>query len=306
MAASVGVSFRGMSLAGINAAEVRSEEKFISGGAGKLFYRSVTPSGLAWARLALLHGYGDHSGRYLHFFNWLAERGVASHAIDFRGHGRSQGKRGFVARWDEFLEDADALLVEAGMKSAGGPPNFVLGHSHGALVLAMAGIRGLWDVAGTIFSCPYFKSGVRVPWYKHFLGRVANRCLPSITIRSGLQPEWLCRDQELIEDSRNDPMGHHVATPRWFITMQQAQKEVMQRAHEFRLPMLMLVGKADCIAVPQQAEKFFEKAGSKEKKILVYPQMLHEVLREKEREEVFGQILSWMRQRASPTANALL
>src|SRR5882757_1920540 len=262
--------------------QIKSTESSIPGGAGKVFYRSVVPSGTAWARLGLLHGYGDHCSRYLHLFKWLAERGVACHAIDFRGHGRSDGKRGFVRRWDEFLDDADALMEEAGMKKSGGPPNFLVGHSHGALVLAMAGLRGLNNVAGTIFSCPYFKSGVPVPWYKYFLGRVANRCMPSIAIRSGLQPEWLCRDEELIEDSRNDPMGHHVATPRWFVTMQEAQREVMERAGEFKLPMLMLVGKSDCIAVPEVAEKFFQRAGSGEKKILVYAEMLHEVLREKE------------------------
>ena len=277
---------------------ISSSEKFIPGGAGKLFYRSVTPSGTAWARLALLHGYGDHCSRYLHFFKWLAERGVTSHAIDFRGHGRSDGKRGFVKRWDDFLDDADALLSEAGMKSGGGPPNFVLGHSHGALVLAMAGIRGLSGVAGTIFSCSYFKSGVPVPWYKTALAHLANRVMPSMTIRSGLQPEWLCRDKELIEDSRNDPMGHHVATPRWFLTMQAAQREVMKRAAEFKLPLLMLVGKSDCIAVAEEEERFFQRAGSGDKKILVYPQMLHEVLREVEREGVFEEILNWMKSRA--------
>jgi alpha-beta hydrolase superfamily lysophospholipase len=191
----------------------------------------------------------------------------------------------------------DALLAEGGMKKPEGPPNFILGHSHGALVLAMAGLRGLKGVAGTIFTCPYFKSGVRVPWYKMMLGRVANHCLPSIAIRSGLRPEWLCRDQELVEDSRNDPFGHHVATPRWFMTMQQAQQALMARAKEYTLPMLMLVGKGDCIAVPEVAEKFFERAGSEEKKIVVYPQMLHEVLRETEREEVFGEILGWMKSR---------
>jgi lysophospholipase len=277
--------------------QIRSTENFICGGAGKLFYRSVAPAGTAWGRLGLLHGYGDHCSRYLHFFRWMAERGVACHAIDFRGHGRSDGKRGFVARWDEFLDDANALREEAGMKSGEGPPTFLVGHSHGGLVLVMAALRGLNGVAGTIFSCPYFKSGVPVPWYKMMLGRVANRCMPSIAIRSGLRPEWLCRDEELVEDSRNDPYGHLVAKPRWFLTMQEAQAEVMERAGEFKLPMLMLVGKGDCIAVPEVAERFFERAGSENKKILVYPQMLHEVLREKEREEVFGEILRWMKSR---------
>src|SRR6266516_2676582 len=113
----------------IETEQITSTEEYIPGGAGKLFYRSVMPSGAAWARLALLHGYGDHCSRYLHFFRWLAERSVACHAIDFRGHGRSDGKRGFVRRWGEFLDDADALMEQAGMKKGDGPPSFVLGHS---------------------------------------------------------------------------------------------------------------------------------------------------------------------------------
>ena len=76
-----------------------------------------------------------------------------------------------------------------------------------------------------------------------------------------------------------------------------AQRKVMARAGEFKLPLLMLVGKSDRIAVPEAAEEFFRRAGSGEKKILVYPEMLHEVLREREREEVFVEILAWMKAR---------
>jgi acylglycerol lipase len=71
----------------------------------------------------------------------------------------------------------------------------------------------------------------------------------------------------------------------------------MERAGEYQLPMLMLVGKSDCIAVAEEEEKFFQRVGSEDKRILVYPQMLHEVLREPEREEVFGEILAWMKSR---------
>src|SRR5258706_8358963 len=114
-----------MSTATRISSDIGSEEKFIPGGAGKLFYRSGTPAGAAWARLALLHGYGDHCGRYLHFFRWLAERGGACHAIDFCGHGRSDGKRGFVRRLGGFLDDGDALMEQAGMKKGDGPPSFM-------------------------------------------------------------------------------------------------------------------------------------------------------------------------------------
>jgi alpha-beta hydrolase superfamily lysophospholipase len=219
--------------------------------------------------------------------------------MDFRGHGRSEGRRGFVSRWDEFLDDLAVFLAQPEMNSREGPPVFLVAHSHGGLVAAMAGIRGLSGMAGVIFSCPYFKSGVPVPWWKGVLSRVANRCWPSITVLNGLRPEWLCGDEEMIEDSKRDVLGHRIATPRWFETMQVAQGEVMERAGEFKLPMLMLIGKKDPIAVAEVGELFYSRAGSVEKKILVYPEMLHEVLREKERILVFEEILRWMRERTS-------
>src|SRR3954468_14516314 len=79
----------------------------------QLFRRGVTPAdpGHSTARLALLHGYGDHSGRYLHFMRWLAGRGVACHSFDFRGHGRSPGLPVYVRRWDEYLDDLAAFLA---------------------------------------------------------------------------------------------------------------------------------------------------------------------------------------------------
>jgi alpha-beta hydrolase superfamily lysophospholipase len=226
----------------------------------------------------------------------MAERGVACHAFDFRGHGRSEGKRGFVRKWDEFLDDLNCFLEQPEMRSGEGPPVFLVGHSHGGLVLAEAGIRGL-KVAGAMFSCPYFKSAVRVPWYKMVAAKVGDRCLPAVRVYSGIRAEWLCSDPEMIQDSLKDPLGHHIATPRWFSTMQVAQAEAMRRAGDFGLPMLMVIGKKDPIAVAEMGELFYERAGSVDKKILVYPQMLHEVLREKERVGIFEEIVGWMRGR---------
>jgi lysophospholipase len=279
------------------ATSVMETESYLAGGAGKIYFRSMSPAGAAWARIGLLHGYGDHCSRYMHFYRWLAERGVASCAIDFRGHGRSEGKRGFVARWEEFLDDFQAMMQRPEINPRQGPPIFLVAHSHGGLVAATAAIRGQNSVAGIIFSCPYFKSGVPVPWYKMMAGRLANLCAPAVRIRSGLRPEWLCCDEEMVQDSINDPFGLRIATPRWFITMQEAQRQAMEKAAEFKLPMLMLIGKKDRVAVPEVGEEFYARAGSGDKTLRVYPEMLHEVLREKGREGIFEEILGWMRSR---------
>src|SRR4051794_16407640 len=146
---------------------------FTTNDARQLFRRSVIPfePHRSTARLILLHGYGDHSGRYVHFMRWLAERGVACHSFDFRGHGRSPGRRGYVRRWDEYLEDLAAFLALAPLRAdAPGGPLFVLGHRHGGLVAAAAGGRGILvnaGVAGCILTSPYLRGYARVsaPWH---------------------------------------------------------------------------------------------------------------------------------------------
>jgi len=201
-----------------------------------------------------------------------------------------------VARWEEYLDDLSVFLAQLEMSERAGPPVFLVAHSHGALVAVMAALRELLaPVAGVILTCPYFKSGVPVPWYKAMAAKVGDRCWPSVRVYSGIRAEWLCCDEEMIEDSRRDPLGHHIATPRWYSTMQVAQSEVMRRAGEFKMPMLMVIGKKDRIAVAEVGEEFYARAGSGEKRILVYPEMLHEVLREKERLLVFEEIVGWMK-----------
>src|SRR5438270_186998 len=112
----------------------------IPSGSHRLHHTAVVPPTPHFARLAFLHGYGDHSGRYLHFLQWMAGHGVACHAVDFRGHGRSTGKKAHVNRWDEYLDDLTAFLNIRELSSAGDDrtPVFALGHSHGGLIAAAA------------------------------------------------------------------------------------------------------------------------------------------------------------------------
>src|SRR5437764_15326991 len=95
--------------------EVRVQEEPFPCGELALYRRRVEPEGGAWAELGILHGYGEHSGRYAEFMRWMAERGVACRALDFRGHGLAKGRRGFVTDWDDYLADVSAFLTcEAG------------------------------------------------------------------------------------------------------------------------------------------------------------------------------------------------
>ena len=269
-------------------------------GAGEtLFRRSVQPP-TPWATLCVIHGYGDHSGRYLEFMRWMAARGIACHATDLRGQGRATGRRGFVRKWDEYLGDVDALLALPEVRGDG--PMFLLGHSHGGLVVAAWAERPVSPLphpVGCILVAPYFAPKLKVPVYKKLIAYVMNPLIPWLRVGSGISDQMLSSDTAMLAESREDPLLARTATPRWYVGSLAAQAKVIREASDFKRPLLVVAGDADPIADVAVSKLFFDRAGSVEKMMALFPGMLHEILRETAREEVFQSILSWMRKRCA-------
>lgn len=271
----------------------------------RLCHRRVRPDGSPVARILILHGYGDHSGRFAHVMDWFARRDVACDAFDFRGHGRSSGRRGFVRRWDEFLDDLRtalaAIRIEAGADGIAHLPLFVLGHSHGGLIAATAGARGvlaLPEVSGVILSAPYLRPADSLgPLWSAFAA-VTNVLTPSLRVGSGLSADMMTSDPVMTEESRNDPLLARTATPRWYATTCETQKRLGAIAGSFTLPLLCLIGDADCIADVEAARSFVERVASRDKTFEMLVGQKHEILRETAREGTFQRIFDWMRSRS--------
>jgi lysophospholipase len=251
----------------------------------------------------VLHGYGDHSGRFAHFKRWMADRGVASDGFDFRGHGLSGGRRGFVRRWDEYLDDVSAVLAARRpawqAEGLSHLPLFVLGHSHGGLILAAAGIRGLLppgEVAGCVMSAPWLAPATPLSWPWRVFAGVSNLIAPAVRVATGLSPDMMTTDPAMIADSRADPLLLRAATPRWYATAVRAQAEAAARAGEFR-PLLCLIGDHDRVASPEAARRFVDRAGSADKAFDLLPGARHEILRETARDRTFARVLAWMTDR---------
>jgi len=279
---------------------VITDEATFQSGSESLFRRSVRPARGAWARLVLCHGYGEHSGRHLHALRWFAERGVECHALDLRGQGRSSGQRGYVERWDDYVDDFAAFVreVDAGETTHPPVPTFVLGHSHGALVVIAAVLRGLSGVAGLVFTAPYLRSCMEVPRWKQVLARILNPLAPRFALPAGLREEWMSSDREMIRDSQEDALNVRQATVRWYVTAHAQQALLRARAKEIHLPLLVLVGDADPISAPDAVREFVENVGSTDKTFRSYPDLLHELFRERCREELFETVLQWLRSHA--------
>lgn len=249
------------------------------------------------ARLIVIHGYGDHSGRYRHFYDWLADRCIESHGVDLRGHGLSGGRRGFVESWDDHLDDLQAFLTLPTVREPA-LPTFILGHSHGGFIVAVAGVRQMLDgIRGCILSSPYLRNRMPIPTWKIALAHVANHAVPWLRVQSGLNDEWMTSDPAMLADSRADKLLNRGATPRWFLQTRAIQQRILHGAGDFRQPLLCLVGGVDRIADGDSTVEFCHRAGSTDKIVRHYPRMRHELLRESEREQVFAEVMQFMQNR---------
>jgi alpha-beta hydrolase superfamily lysophospholipase len=250
------------------------------------------------AAVVIVHGYGEHIARYDETGRALAAAGFSVRGLDLRGHGQSGGVRGFCNRFDEYLDDVDAIVARA---RAEGLPVFLLGHSFGALVAPFYALRYPGNVAGLVLTSPFWKLALAVPPVKVLAGKIASRLYPKLGLPSGLKGVDVTRDPELAALYDRDPLNNKNATARWFTETSTAQLSLVARASELTLPVLLLVGEADKIAAASQAPIVFERIGSKDKTLRMLAGQYHEVLNEPKptREHTVAEIVEWLRAHAS-------
>lgn len=272
----------------------RRDEGFFSSRDGtRLFFRSAAPDGEAKALVAIVHGMGEHSGRYLHTMDGLVAEGFSTIAVDYRGHGKADGPRTDCRVWSDYLDDLDAFWRKA-VAQASGKPTFVLAHSHGGLMathwaaLRPVGLRGL------VLSAPYYALAFDPPPLKLLGARIIKRLAPGLPVATGLTPQQLSRDPLWQQATAADPLYLRTITPRTFFGLQDAQRALSALAASVTSPLLMAAGTADPVASTKAARTFFDLVGSDDKTWKEYPEFLHEILNEVGREQVLGDIARWI------------
>jgi alpha-beta hydrolase superfamily lysophospholipase len=255
----------------------------------RLALRRAEPAGAPRAVVLILHGFGDHSGRYAHVAAWLAERGCAAWALDQRGHGRSPGPRGHMTRFAQFLADVAALRKRAITELAA--PQILLGHSFGGLVA----LRYLETVpeglAGTAVSSPFIGLAMRPRAWKLALGKVLAGPLPGLGMTTGLDTANLSTDPAVGQAARSDPLYHSRMTPAAWREIQAAQAAVVAERDRIAGPLLFLLAGDDRIASRAASE---DLARSLRAETIVYDGMFHEILNERDRSRVLADLGAWL------------
>ncbi len=272
----------------------RHEEGFLNSADHlRLFWQRYTPKD-ARATVLVLHGGGDHCGRYPALTDGLVRAGLQVALVDLRGHGQSDGRRWHVDAFQDNVADLDAFVAKLSQDGVARDRLLVLGHSHGALVAAIWGLTRGRHVAGFVFSSPFFKLAFPPPLLKLLAAKTVGRLVPFMAVPAGFEMSDLTTDPEMQRWTDRDPLYGRKTTPGWFEAATAAQREVMRRAPEFRAPFLVLAAGDDHIADVSVTRAFVDAAGSKDKRLVVYEGFRHEIFNEVRRSEPIGEAVAWL------------
>jgi lysophospholipase len=280
--------------------EIRVEEGFFTTKDHlRMFWRAASPPAGAptKAYVILQHGYCDHSGRYKECLRQLALEGFAVHTFDMRGHGQSDGRRGHC---DSFLqyEDDLALFLERIRPRLDGKKLFLLGQGLGGLVIVHYGLARPSGVAGMALTSPTIRLAIHPSTVKQLGAQVMARLVPWLPFRNDVELPMLSHDADWLQATERDPLYLRVVTARWFFESSAAQDEVARRASEFVFPSLLLAGGDDPVASTPATRDFFGRITSADKQLKEYPGMLHEILSERGKDQVYRDLLGWLNARA--------
>lgn len=260
-----------------------------------IFYRHYKASPEK-ARMVISHGLGEHSGRYLNVINRLVPKGISIFAPDFRGHGKSDGKRGHVLSFDDYLEDLYSIFEEVVKEKKPGKKCFLLGHSMGGLIAINYAISRQETIDGLIISSPSLGVAVKVPAIKAALGKAMSSLWPGLSLNNELDASKLSHDEQVVMAYRNDPLVHNRVTARWFTEFLSAMENTNNHILEIKAPFLMQIAGDDHLVNAAASKSFFEKLSSKDKTLHVYEGLYHEIFNEKEadRKPAIDDLESWI------------
>ncbi len=245
--------------------------------------------------ICLVHGMGEHCGRYGHFFRFFDAKGFACLSLDLRGHGKSEGKRGHTPSYSRLLDDVDLLLARAADRYPSAP-RFLYGHSMGGNLVVNHGLRRHSEAQGIVASSPWLELAFQPPWIKVALGRLMNRIYPGMGMSAGLETEALCRDPAVVKAYVDDPLVHGKITPRLFLGMYESGRWALDHASELGVPILLMHGTGDRLTSAEASKDFCNKAGG-ECRIKLWPGLYHELHNEPEKKEVMEFADRWLDQR---------
>jgi alpha-beta hydrolase superfamily lysophospholipase len=250
----------------------------------------MVPAGQARGSVVVMHGLGEHCGRYRHLAGFFNECGLSVRTYDHRGHGRSEGKRGDVINGDPMLQDAEIIIDDFSTRYS--QPPFLFGHSMGGLFAARFALSRLSPLRGLILSSPALS--LRLSSAQGRLLKLMHRLAPSIGLPNGLSASMLSHDASVVAAYKADPLVHGRISARLLRSMLSSIAYCQAHAGALSIPALILVAGDDRLVDADGSRQFFAHTPPGMAELHVYDAMFHEIFNEVDAQRPLGDLKRWV------------
>ncbi|HPI40692.1 MAG TPA: lysophospholipase [Pseudobdellovibrionaceae bacterium] len=240
------------------------------------------------AHILITHGHGEHSECYHRLIDSFKEDSFSFWAWDLRGHGKSEGRRGYAEAFDDYLNDYIFFLNLAFSQIK--TPIFLLSHSMGGLIQLKTQILNpnlFTSIQGQCLSAPLLGLALPVPQWKQVGAQYLNQFLPQMTLHNEISNHDLTRDQDVLKEFDRDPLRHNRMSSGVYLGMKESIDLVMSRAAEIQLPTFLQISDSDPIVSVTASKEFIEKIHVQPKSIKLYKDAKHEIFNDIIRSHVF-------------------
>ncbi|MBN1265607.1 MAG: lysophospholipase [Anaerolineales bacterium] len=256
-----------------------------------LYTQTWLPEKEIIGRVLIVHGMGEHSGRYPHVAKILTAAGFRVDSSDLRGHGKSAGARGHSPSYQQLQDDIRLMLDQDNTT-----PVFLYGHSMGGNLVLNYGLQQP-PLRGIVATGPLLCLTDPPGGATMLIVKVSSVIKPDLTINSGLDASGLTHDEKVNQAYRDDPLVHPKISVNHFKGIHQAGLDALAHAAEFKTPLLLIHGEKDPICDPESSKVFFTACSSEDKTLKIWPDLFHEVHNEPEQVEVISLIRDWLLER---------
>jgi alpha-beta hydrolase superfamily lysophospholipase len=268
------------------------EKKWKSFDGLSIFSQTWNPAGIPKAVINLVHGLGEHSSRYTGWAEKFTDRGYTVRSFDMRGHGNSDGKRGYSSSYNNLIVDISDF-IHSGKVEYPSLPTFLYGHSLGGNLVLNYAIQNIPDVNGMIVTSPWLELVNKPSPAIYSILSVLGRFLPALQVSNGLKIEDLSRNKRVVQEYKDDPLVHERITLGLGLQIFEAGSKVTTSIHKINVPMLIMHGSSDNITSCRATYNFVRHAGDKTKYI-EWEGGFHELHNDLDREKVFESIVEWL------------
>jgi len=275
------------------------EGRFAGARSMSVYFQYWAPQESARALLLLVHGAGEHSGRYQRVADYFVANGYAVAALDHPNHGKSDGRYGHVEQFDDFTQTLQTFHQQV-TADFPGVPQILFGHSMGGLISCLYLLQQQGAFLGCVLSGPAIKTDIEPGLLQMLLIRTLSRLVPTAGVLA-LDADGVSRDRHEVEKYVNDPLvNHDKMSARMVAELFRAMHRIQDCAGQVNLPMLLLHGEADAMAAASGSRFLHDAISSADKTLKIYPGLYHEILNEPERDQVLADILAWTDARVAP------